>query len=363
MYVQTEGVAMGSPLGPTFANFFMSEVEKQALQNIAQKPNIYCRYVDDIFLLCEEPVLQTLKNEMKLISGLNFTAEYATDNKLPYLNVLVERTTAGFKTIVYRKSTDVGSCMNGKGDSPRQYRISVIKGFLHRAKTLCSDHGDLLIEMNRSKQILINNGYTNAEVDTEIRGFLKTLNQQNTKPRTGNRYDIYFRNYMNSSYQQDERSIKDIIKENICMTKKEDALRLVIYYKSLKTSNMVMKNNLGPKPRELAKTHVIYDIRCKKGVCEHLPDRNTTYTGLTKCTMSRRLSFHLQDGAFQRHHVEQHLVKITRKQIESATKTRYIERDANRLSILESLIIHYENPEINKQDTGTKRTLKLYGNR
>ena len=29
MYVQCDGVSMGSPLGPTFANFFMAEVEKK----------------------------------------------------------------------------------------------------------------------------------------------------------------------------------------------------------------------------------------------------------------------------------------------------------------------------------------------
>ena len=122
MYVQTEGVAMGSPLGPTFANFFMSEVEQNALQNIIHKPNIYCRYIDDIFLLCDEPVLQSLKNELQLISGLNFSAEYAMDNKLPYLNVLVESTKDGFRTIVYRKPTDVGSCMNGLPISDISYK-------------------------------------------------------------------------------------------------------------------------------------------------------------------------------------------------------------------------------------------------
>ena len=77
--------------------------------------------------------------------------------------------------------------------------------------------------------------------------------------------------------------------------------------------------------------------------------------------MSRRLTYHLQDGAFQRHHLEKHEIKCTRKEIEEYTKIRYIERDSNRLSILEALIINFEDPEINKQDTGKTRILKLYG--
>ena len=43
------------------------------------------------------------------------------------------------------------------------------------------------------------------------------------------------------------------------------------------------------------------------------------------------------------------------------TKARYYERDVRRLGILEALIIRFEEPELNKQDTGTVRLLKLYG--
>ena len=52
---------------------------------------------------------------------------------------------------------------------------------------------------------------------------------------------------------------------------------------------------------------------------------------------------------------------MTRKEIEGGVSIRYKERNANRLSILESLIIMEEDPIINRQDTGRQRTLKLYG--
>ena len=143
--------------------------------------------------------------------------------------------------------------------------------------------------------------------------------------------------------------------------KENNRLKLVIYYKNRKTRDLVMKNNLGKKVRELARTNVIYDIDCQKGDCEHLPKRNRSYSGLTTCTMSRRLTFHLQDGAVQRHHLAVHKEKVTRKEIEVCTKIRYQENDTNRLEVLESLIIHFEDPEVNKQDTGKQRVLKLYG--
>ena len=49
-YYQTDGVAMGSPLGPTLANLFMSYHEQIWLDEcpLEFKPKFYRHYVDDI---------------------------------------------------------------------------------------------------------------------------------------------------------------------------------------------------------------------------------------------------------------------------------------------------------------------------
>ena len=52
IYLQSDGVAMGSPIGVTFANFYMCHLENSVLDiqpNI--KPIVYCRYIDDIFFI------------------------------------------------------------------------------------------------------------------------------------------------------------------------------------------------------------------------------------------------------------------------------------------------------------------------
>ena len=114
-----------------------------------------------------------LRDEMIWISGLNFTVEESVDNKLPFLNVMIDKTGNNIKTKVYRKPTDVQMCLNADGECPDRYKVSVVKGFLYRAKDLCSEKSELLIEISRSKQILINNGYPNRLVDAEIARFLK----------------------------------------------------------------------------------------------------------------------------------------------------------------------------------------------
>lgn len=122
-----------------------------------------------------------------------------------------------------------------------------------------------------------------------------------------------------------------------------------------------MKNNLMPKPRDLAKTNLIYDFQCQEGECQHLSTRETRYTGLTTCTISRRLSLHLSNGAIQSHFLEIHGRKISRNEIVERTKIRACESDTNRLEIWESLIILQEDPMLNRQDTGKKRILNVYG--
>ncbi|XP_076049325.1 uncharacterized protein LOC143030001 [Oratosquilla oratoria] len=73
MYVQTDGVAMGSPLGVPFANFFMGTIEEKILSE--KKPNIYCRYIDDIFVRFS--TADELEDRQRLMeeSDLTFTIE------------------------------------------------------------------------------------------------------------------------------------------------------------------------------------------------------------------------------------------------------------------------------------------------
>ena len=52
MYKQADGVAMGSPLGPTLAKTFLCFYEKQWLEQCHDEfKSVYYRFVDDIFVL------------------------------------------------------------------------------------------------------------------------------------------------------------------------------------------------------------------------------------------------------------------------------------------------------------------------
>ena len=85
-YCQLDGVAMGSPLGHTLANAILFRFEKQWLSDCPQDfcPNIYRRYVDDIFVTfnsCEQ-----LKKFVKYMNtkhpNIKFTFEHEHNNSI-----------------------------------------------------------------------------------------------------------------------------------------------------------------------------------------------------------------------------------------------------------------------------------------
>ena len=126
LFQQIDGVAMGSPLGPTFAGFYMGHLESEVFQKM-EKPIIYARYVDDIILMCHDiSGLQRLKDEFEKNSVLTFSYEVSDiKQQLAFLDVLITRTANGFHTGVYIKPTEGGACMNGDSTCPEGYKKRV----------------------------------------------------------------------------------------------------------------------------------------------------------------------------------------------------------------------------------------------
>ena len=109
MYKQTDGVAMGSPLGPALVNIFVRFYEEKLFSQIS-KPSTYFRYVDDTFAIFRnEEESENFFNQLNCPHpSLKFTFEKEKNSCLLFLDVNVERTVTGFETNVYRKPTFTG---------------------------------------------------------------------------------------------------------------------------------------------------------------------------------------------------------------------------------------------------------------
>ena len=119
MHRQIDGVAMDSPLGPALANIFVGYQEAK-LFNIAKRPLVYFRYVDDTFaILNNEENCNTFSIHLNsLHPSLLFTHEKESNHSLPFLDVLVESHDSEFLTSVYRKPAFTGQYLRWNSFSP-----------------------------------------------------------------------------------------------------------------------------------------------------------------------------------------------------------------------------------------------------
>ena len=103
IYIQTDGVSIGSVLGPIFSNFYMSDLKNRIFNSI-KKPLIYLRYVDDILILANNiNKINILQDTFQKNSVLNFTHELNKNNKISFLDVLIDtNNNNNFTTSTYK---------------------------------------------------------------------------------------------------------------------------------------------------------------------------------------------------------------------------------------------------------------------
>ena len=124
----SNGVAMGSPLGPTLDNAFLCHFVKKWLSECPAEflSNVYKRYVDDIFV-----TFNSYSQLLKFVDYMNhqhpnikFIFEVEKSINFSFLDVKICRENNKFTTSVFRKPTFSGVFTNFHGFIP-VYKIYV----------------------------------------------------------------------------------------------------------------------------------------------------------------------------------------------------------------------------------------------
>ena len=86
----------------------MTELENTLIRKLTDKLSNWTRYVDDTFAFVTPSSEAIIQNELNLYhNSIKFTYEVEKTNKLPFLDVLITKTTDGkLETSVYRKTTN-----------------------------------------------------------------------------------------------------------------------------------------------------------------------------------------------------------------------------------------------------------------
>jgi hypothetical protein len=181
-YEQIDGVAMGSPLGPLFANAFMSDFEEKHIGKLREMSlNIWLRYRDDVYAAVkskgvEEEILLYLNSQHP---NIRFTMELENGDSMPFLDVRVIRRVNKYETTVYHKKTLTGVYLNWTSLTSRKYKVGLIKCLLDRIWKICSTENDRAAEIEQLRRILKQNEFPQTVVESEISKYMARKTSEN----------------------------------------------------------------------------------------------------------------------------------------------------------------------------------------
>ena len=176
LYKQKDGVGMGLPLGPTFANLFLCFHEQKWLDDCPRefKPKFYRRYVDDCFLIFDSPA--HVDSFLTYLNGrhpkIKFTKELENNGTLPFLDVNVKRVGNQFTTTVFRKPSFTGLGLSFFSFIPKTVKLAVIQSAIFRAFKLCSSFKLFDLELRFLRTFFKSNGFPTHLFDFNVRRFL-----------------------------------------------------------------------------------------------------------------------------------------------------------------------------------------------
>ena len=160
MYRQTNGLSMGSALAPVLADLFMMMLE-QKHATLLSGLQAYFRYVDDTFVVCES--MHASNNLLEQLNtwhpNIKFTIEHELEGSLPFLDVLMTRTTDGtLMRRVFHKKTWTGQYLHFNSYCPLRRKIVLVKTLYTRTERICSPEV-LDSELDKVRKVLNENGY------------------------------------------------------------------------------------------------------------------------------------------------------------------------------------------------------------
>ena len=348
-YNQIDGVAMGSPLAPVFANIFMGFYESKWLNEYnLNKPKFYLRYVDDILAAFdkEQDSLDFLNFLNKKHPNIKFTIEKQTNHSIAFLDVFISGINNQNLTLqTYHKSTYTGLLLNFKSFTSFSYKISLIKCLIDRSFKICNNWNSFHNDIENIKSNLIKNVYPPSLIDKVIKkylGYKFSSNQSQLKDAPDVHYFKlpYIGNLSHHIKKKLSKLSKEFCKENF---------NIKLVFNSLKIKNYFSYKD--PIPDDL-KSFLVYKFTCAS--C------SSSYIGETCRHFKTRIEEHIKTD--NKSHIFKHLHSTTTCFDSYNSLCFKIIDKANSkfdLKIKEALHINWRKPNLNAQLNHLALTLSL----
>ena len=172
-YRQTNGIAMGSRVAPPLAIIFMDNLERKFNATADKKPEVYMRYIDDVFGIWTHGP-DDLQRYIQHINGahpaINFTIETTEENgSIPFLDTtLTIKPDGQYATELYTKPMSAGIIIHAESAQPWKTKRAVLHSQIRRAIRLSSDDEARERSIDRIKKLFTNNGYSKTTINRAI---------------------------------------------------------------------------------------------------------------------------------------------------------------------------------------------------
>ena len=176
------------------ANLSMGHHEKVWLQNFGLTEVLfYRRYVDDTFCLfhSEADAVQFFHYLNSRHNNIRFTMEKESENRLPFLDVLIDNNQVPVLTTVFRKSTFTGLLMNFTSFTSSSYKLGLIRTLIDRAYKINSTWLGFHQETTKIKAFLLKNSYPAHIIDKAINSTINKFFQFNRQNGNNSPISIY----------------------------------------------------------------------------------------------------------------------------------------------------------------------------
>ena len=332
LWIQKDGIAMGSPLAPALADIFLNSLLLDRFNKDTNDIIYFTRYVDDILAILKDssvvyPFLRFLNS---LHPNIRFTVEEEVHDSLPFLDILITRNPSSISTAVYRKSTHSGVYTHYSSFVPFKFKRQLITNLVDRAYQLCSNWEILHRELENLRVTFMNNGYQRDFIYSLISKYVNKIYDPYIKPEGPKKKEIFIRlPYLGDASKKIENTLNGLFAH--------------INYKFFYSYSR-LTNKLRFKERSPLKSNTIYLLKCKS--C------NASYIGETCRNLQTRMSEHDMSSKYRdkNSHVYKHS-SLNAGHIFNIDKPDILkfEQDYQRRKILEALYIQQHKPSLNVQ--------------
>ncbi|XP_069042426.1 uncharacterized protein [Lepisosteus oculatus] len=170
-YQQVSGVAMGTRMGPRYANVFVGWVEERFFPSYTgYVPDLYKRYMDDCVgaATCSNDQLEFfLHHFTNFHPSLKYTVNISSTT-LPFLDINFSINYPRLSTSVYYKPTDSHSYFLYSSFHPNHTKNSLLFSQFLGRRQLCSDDIDFKNQALEMYSFFINRGYPSSVLDRAL---------------------------------------------------------------------------------------------------------------------------------------------------------------------------------------------------